>query len=69
MGYALIPQIYQNFRHKKSLMNIQTSFLTTLAVLTVAVMFFTINLLLSALVTLIIGFLWLTILLQGIFYR
>ncbi len=68
MAYALIPQIYYNFKNKKSSVNMQTSLLTTICLFVVAIVFITLGLWFSFFITLVIGGLWFVLFVQRIKY-
>lgn len=69
MGYALVPQVLHGFKIKKSLIKIQTSAITCLAVYAMAAAFFSLKLYFSAIMDFIIGTLWLILFLQNIIYK
>jgi len=69
LSYALIPQIYQGFKEKKGLINLQTSIITTLGVYTLSIIYLTLNLYFSSTMMFISGILWTTLLVQKIIYK
>jgi len=68
LSYALIPQVYQGFKHKKSTVVLQTGLITTLGLYVMAVMFATLGLYFSTVLTVVTGTLWLLLLLKTIVY-
>jgi len=67
-GYALIPQIYHGFKHKKKTITLQTSIITVFGLLAVAVTFYTLDLIISSIVNIFIAILWFILFIQGIIY-
>lgn len=63
-SYALIPQVYYGFKHKKGMITKQTGFLTTLGLYIFAISYFTLDLYVSTMASFITGSLWLTLFLQ-----
>ena len=68
-SYALLPQIYQGFKKRKALINLQTSLLTTLGMYVLTITYFTLELTFSTAIAFITGTLWAILLFQGIFYK
>lgn len=68
-GYSLIYQVHHGFKIKKGLITLQTSFLTTIGLYTLAVVYFSLNLYLSALISLFNGTMWLLLFIQRIIYK
>jgi len=68
-GYALLPQIFFGFKHKKKTIEIQTALITTIAIFVITFVFFTLKLYLSATIQIIIGILWAILLIQSIIYK
>jgi len=68
-GYALLPQVYHNFKIKKTTITVQTSTITFLGLYTLSIMFLTLNLYFSAAANLITGTLWAVLLMQKLIYR
>jgi hypothetical protein len=69
LGYALVPQIYQGFKEKKGLINLQTSILTSLGVYVLSIMYLTLELYFSSIMMFLSGILWTTLLIQKIIYK
>lgn len=67
--YSLAFQIYRGFKDKKGYLALQTSFLTTIGLFTVAFAFFTLDLSASAIVAISNGFMWLILFIQGLIYN
>ena len=67
--YALIPQVLQGFKVKKKLITTQTSLIYTIAIYSVTIAFFTLELYFSAIMDFIMGTLWLILLIQSIIYK
>ncbi len=67
-GYSLFYQVYVGFKEKKGFLSIQTSALTTIGLFMVAIVYFNFNLILSTIIALINGILWMTLLIQRIGY-
>jgi hypothetical protein len=68
-SYALIPQIYQGFKQKKGVINLQTSIITTIGMFVVAGIYLALNLYLSAIMNFVGGILWFILFLQSIIYK
>lgn len=66
---ALIPQIYDGYKKKKSLINLWASGPTFLGLFTMAYAFFTLSLFYSAIVDFINAIFWLILFIQGIIYK
>lgn len=67
-GYALIPQIYYGFKHKKATMTLQTSAITFSGILVVAFTYYTLELYMSSFINLILASFWLILFIQRIIY-
>lgn len=68
MGYALIPQIYMNFRKKKCGINLQTSSVTFVALFVAAFVYFTLSLFFTFILTVFAGILWFVLFVQKKIY-
>lgn len=68
-GYSLVYQVYRGFRERKGFLTIQTSALTTLGLYAIAIVYFTLNLSISALVSFFNGTMWLLLFIQGLIYH
>lgn len=68
-SYALMPQVYYGFKHKKSSVTLQTSFLTTIGLYILSITFLTLKLYFSSIISLVTGTLWAMLLIQGILYK
>ncbi len=66
--YSIIPQVYQGFKRKKGFLNLQTALMTTIGLYAIAVAFFSLNLMFSAIVITINATLWLVLFIQRIKY-
>lgn len=69
MSYALVPQVLKGFRTKKPLISIQTATITALALYTVSVVYFTLNLYYASAMNFLTGALWTVLLVQSLKYR
>jgi|TARA_Y100000310_G_C20688341_1_gene820570 hypothetical protein len=69
LAYAIMPQIYQGFKHKKGLINTQTSLITSLGMYVISIVYFTLNLYFSSIILFISGTLWATLFFQKIIYK
>ncbi len=69
LNYALIPQIYQGFKERKSFINLQTSIITVISVLIISIAYLTMGLFASSIMGFITLFLWSIFLIQGIIYK
>jgi len=67
--YALVPQIIFGFKKKKPLISYQTSTLNILGMSTLGIIYMTLNLPLSSILSFLTAALWLTLLIQRIVYR
>ena len=68
-GYSLVYQVYIGFKEKKGFLSLQTSLLTTIGLFVLAVIYLTLNLYISTLVTLITGIFWFLLLVQRLIYK
>jgi hypothetical protein len=68
-SYALIPQVYVGFKKKKGYINLQTSIINSIGMYAVAVCFFTLNLLFSAILAITTATLWGVLAFQKIIYK
>ena len=69
LGYALIPQVYKGFKDKKPHIAIQTGTITTIALLIITIIYFSLNLILSGVMVSISTTLWAILLIQSIIYK
>jgi hypothetical protein len=67
-GYALIPQVYQGFKNKVGAITLQTSIITTITLFSFAIVFATLNMMLSATISTFNGILWALLLIQRIIF-
>ncbi|MFH1290272.1 MAG: hypothetical protein ABIH92_02575 [Nanoarchaeota archaeon] len=67
-SYALIPQVYKGFKHKKGFVVLQTGVITTVGLYVMAATFVTLELYFATVITILTGTLWLLLLLQTIVY-
>jgi len=68
-GYSLIWQVYLGFRDKKGALSIQTSLLTAIGLFALAISFFSLNLILSTIIAVFNGTMWLFLLVQRLIYK
>ncbi|HLA22977.1 MAG TPA: hypothetical protein VJZ93_00385 [Candidatus Nanoarchaeia archaeon] len=68
-SYALIPQIIDGFRKKKSSINVQTSLITALGMCTLSIVYLSLNLIFSATIVFINALIWTTFLFQKMIYK
>jgi len=68
-GYSLAWQVYCGFKKKKALISLQTSFLTAIGLYALAVAYFSLNLILSTVIGVFNGTLWLILFIQGLIYK
>jgi hypothetical protein len=68
-GYALIPQIIDGFKNRKSHINLQTSLITSTGMYILTFIYFTLGLYFSTAIAFITGTLWVTLFLQKIIYK
>ena len=68
-GYSLIWQVYCGFKKKKAAIALQSSFLTALGLYALAVAYFSLNLILSTIIGIFNGTMWLILFIQGIIYK
>ncbi len=69
LSYALIPQIYQGFKQKKGLINLQTSLITSIGVYVLASIYLTLKLYFSTIMSFITAILWTILFIQKIKYK
>ena len=69
LSYALIPQIFLSHKQKKSLISIQTAIITTIGMTSLAIIYTTLNLTLSATMAFLSAILWATLLTQSKIYK
>ncbi len=68
LGYAIIPQVYEGFKKKKGLVNLQTSFLTSLGLYIIGIVVLTLKLYFAAIIDFVIAILWTILFIQKIIY-
>ncbi len=68
-SYALIPQIYTGFKKKKGLINPQTSLITGIGMYLLSIIYFTMDLYFSTIMSLITGIFWTILFIQKIIYK
>ena len=68
MGYALVPQIYYNFKKRKTTLTYQTLILTTIPLFAIAFVFLSLKLYLATAISIIMGILWMILLIQKMMY-
>ena len=68
-SYALIPQIYNGFKEKKGLINFQTSLITSIGMYLLSIIYFTMDLYFSTIISLITGIFWTILFIQKIIYK
>jgi hypothetical protein len=69
LGYALIPQVIKGFKDKKPHIAIQTGTITTIALFSITIVYFSLKLPFSGIMVSINTLLWLTLLIQSIIYQ
>jgi hypothetical protein len=69
LGYALIPQIIDSFKTKKCEVTVQTSAVSSISLYVMAIAVLTLNLYLSAIITLLDAILWTILLFQKLTYK
>lgn len=69
LSYALVPQIYKNYKEKRGNVDIQTSAITFTALYVLSYTFLTLNLFISSMATGTAATLWLILFIQRIVYR
>ncbi len=67
--YALLPQVYQGFKHKKGFINLQTSVITAIGMYAISYAYLTLKLYFSAFMGLITGTLWIILFFQKMIYK
>ena len=68
-SYALLPQIYQGFKQKKGLINLQTSGITGLGMFILTFVYLTLELYFSSMMIFISGILWTILFAQKLIYE
>ena len=68
-SYALIPQIYEGFKTKKSTITIQTSLITFVCLYVIGIVYFTLRLYFSMIMTFLTATLWFILFIQSIIYK
>lgn len=68
-SYALVPQVVRGFRERRGTIVMQTALITTIGMYIMTVMFFTLGLYFSMVVSCITGTLWLLLFLQKAIYH
>ena len=68
-SYALIPQIYNGFKTKKSTITIQTSLITSIALCAIGIVYLTLKLYFSMIMTFLAAMFWFILLVQSIIYK
>lgn len=66
--YSIFWQVYYGFKNKKGYITLQSSSITTLGLLVMSFTFLSLGLYFAAIVSLINGTLWYTLLLQRVIY-
>ena len=69
LGYALIPQVYKGFKDKKPHIALQTGMITSTALFSITIVYFSLNLIFSGIMVSINTILWITLLIQSIIYK
>ena len=69
LSYALLPQIIQGFKQKRSEINIQTSIINVIGLYTLASIYITLGLFFSSSITFITATCWLILFIQKIIYK
>jgi hypothetical protein len=68
-GYSLIFQVVKGFRERKGFIAFQTSFFIALGLYAVTIVYFSLNLLLSSIISFFNGSMWLILLVQRLAYK
>jgi hypothetical protein len=68
-GYSLIFQVSKGFKERKGFIAFQTAFFTTLGLYAVTIVYFSLNLLLSSIISFFNGSMWLILLVQRLAYK
>lgn len=69
MGYALVPQIFDNMKVRRCQIGLQTSGVTFIAVFVAAIIYLTLGLFFTFILTSVIGILWFVLFVQKIIYK
>jgi len=69
LGYALIPQVIKGFKNKKPNIAFQTGGITFSALLAITIVYFSLNLIFSAVICSFNTLMWLTLFIQTIIYK
>jgi hypothetical protein len=68
-GYSLIYQVYKGYRDKKGYLSKQASFFTALGLYALTIVYFTLSLFLSTIISFFNGTMWLILLIQRFVYK
>jgi len=68
-SYALIPQVYQGFKTKKGVINLQTSIITATGAFIIGLIYITLGLIFSAIMMFINASLWTCLVIQKKIYK
>jgi len=68
-GYSLLYQVYRGFKEKKGFLTVQTSLLTTIGLYALAIAYFSLNLIISSIIGLFNGTMWLLLFIQRLIYK
>jgi len=68
-SYALIPQIYQGFKTKKGLINLQTSGITAFGMYILSFTYITLELYFSTIIGFITAIFWSILFIQKLIYK
>ena len=68
-AYALIPQVYQGFKHKKGYINLQTGLLNAFGMYAMTFAYFSLGLKFSWIIGAFNATMWLLLFLQSIIYK
>ncbi|MFH1358698.1 MAG: hypothetical protein ABIH37_02320 [archaeon] len=68
-AYSLIPQVYHGFKTKKRHIVVQTAVITTVALYTQTIVFFTLDLFFASIMSSFIAILWTLLLIQSSIYK
>jgi hypothetical protein len=68
-GYSLAYQVYKGFKEKKGALSLQSSLLTTIGLYSVAVVYASLSLYISTLITIFNGTMWLLLFMQKLIYK
>lgn len=69
LNYAIVPQIYENYKNQKCQMNLQTAIIMTISLFALGLTLSTLNLYFATITTYFGAFLWNIVLMQKLAYK